>query len=127
MPSTLVMVAVRCNQVAIEEDPLIENVTRAKEVTNKVFVEKFPSISTTVVHVELVQVEDARAKELDITQRVDWQHSPKLGIVGSWNDIGDFRHRMYTERKRMQKLLIIRRTVLNHVVVKEEPFYRGGV
>jgi hypothetical protein len=67
---------------------------------NEVLFEKeiFFSISTEVVHMQTIQVADVCAKELDMIQKAD-QRILNLGLAGSWSDISDFEHMMYTNEK----------------------------
>ncbi|PNX79961.1 hypothetical protein L195_g035953 [Trifolium pratense] len=60
--------------------------------------EKIPSISVVAVLEQLVQVEDVHANDLAMKQRVD-QQTPNLGIVGSWDDVGNFGNKMDTDEK----------------------------
>jgi hypothetical protein len=71
-----------------------------------------------VVHVQLVQVEDVCPKELDRTQTVN-QQTPNLGLVGSWSDIGNFGHRMYTDEEENAAAI---NYLKNRATEREEPF-----
>jgi hypothetical protein len=71
-----------------------------------------------VVHVQLVQVEDVCPKELDRTQTVN-QQTPNLGLVGSWSDIGNFGHRMYTDEEENATTI---NYLKNRAAEREEPF-----
>jgi hypothetical protein len=71
-----------------------------------------------VVHVQLVQVEDVCPKELDRTQKVN-QQTPNLGHVGSWSDIGNFGHRMYTDEEENATTI---NYLKNRAAEREEPF-----
>jgi hypothetical protein len=87
---------------------------------NEVLFEKeiFFSISTEVVHMQTMQVADVCAKKLDTTQKVD-QQTPNLDLSGSWSDIGDFGHMMYTDEK---ENAIAINYLKNRAADRKEPF-----
>ncbi|GAU44230.1 hypothetical protein TSUD_399940 [Trifolium subterraneum] len=121
LPSGPVSVADVGNKVAIDEDPLIEYMIRAKEVAFNVVGDAFPKGEIPNIFsgvVDPVQMEDVRAKELTTAQIVD-QQTPNLGHIGSGSGIDDIGHKMYTDKEEnVAAINFLRNCVAN----REEPF-----